>query len=74
MRKILTVLSNMSSDFVNNRIDAVVQLRSILLSCKEQDLYYAEYMSYIKPLQEPLKTQLKELRSVMVRQISQTVW
>jgi hypothetical protein len=63
----------MNSDFVNNRIDSVAQLRSILISCRDQNLYLSDYLPYIKQLHEPLKTQLKELRSVMVRQISQTV-
>jgi hypothetical protein len=74
MKKIISILSSTNADFVNSRIDAITQLRSILISCRDQDLYLAEYMAYLKPLHEPLKTQIKEQRSVVVRQISTTVW
>lgn len=73
LRKIAQALSNMNPEFINVRMEAVPTLRSILVSCRSDRGLLDEYFTFIKQLHEPLKNQLKDLRSTMVRQVTQTV-
>ena len=73
LKKVLQTLGNTNPDMIQFRMDAVPMLRSLLIACRDNDKFMSEYLAHIKQLNEPLKLQLKDARSSVVRQVSQTV-